>query len=184
MLASVSIICCLAYGPSLRPVIGADGRTHWPLKEASGRPCALLFISHDCPIANTFAPEIGRIERDYSGKVKFFLVYSERRLSAADAKAHAAAYKITGATILLDKDATFAADNKAKVTPQAVLYDAKGKVAYSGRIDNRFVSIGKQRTAPTTHDFRTALDAVLNHKTPKPATTEPVGCFIVWPKPS
>ena len=48
----------------------------------------LVFIAHDCPIANGYAPEIQRIAAHYGPqKIAFYLVYVEPDLSVAGAKA-------------------------------------------------------------------------------------------------
>src|SRR5258706_161747 len=65
----------------------------------------------------------------------------------------------------------------ATITPEAVVY-AGGRVAYRGRIDDRYVDLGLERPAATTHDLAEALAAVLAG-TPVPhPTTQAVGCYI------
>lgn len=162
-------------------VLGVDGRTHHPLKESHGRPLTLIFVSHDCPICNAYAPEFGRIQAAYGARVAFDLVYAEPRLTAAQAKAHATAFALDRWTLLLDHHCRFAGSLKASVTPEAFVFDGNGRLVYSGRIDDRYIALGQQRAQVTTHDLRNAVDSVLAHKTPKPAETGPVGCFIVRP---
>lgn len=80
---------------------------------------------------------------------------------------------------LIDRDRTIAGRAKASVTPEAVLVDARGEIRYRGRIDNRYVDLGKPRRVVTVHDLREALDAVLAGKpVPHPETTA-LGCHIV-----
>ena len=149
--------------------------------ESHGKPTALLFISHDCPICNAYSPEIGRLERRFGSKVKFVLVYCDLRLSPAEARSHAKEFSISNAEIRMDPQAKLSAECKATVTPQAVVFDSAGVPVYSGRIDDRYRALGQQRPAATTHDLAKALEDVLAHKKPKPAAGPPVGCFIVFP---
>lgn len=53
-----------------------------------------------------------------------------------------------------------------------------GKVLYLGRIDDWFGDLGKKRPAPTTHDLRDALHALLAGGEPAVARTVAVGCDI------
>jgi len=161
--------------------MGVDGRLHRPLTEARGRPVVFLFISHDCPVCNTYAPEIARIEARYKGRVAIAIVYSEARLSRDGARKHAREYSISNATLLLDSNSEFAAACDAHFTPQAVVFDSKGRIAYSGRIDDRYLALGRQLPTATTHDLTLALDAVLAHRPATPASGPPVGCLIILP---
>jgi len=182
MLGLFIAMTSLTSGLIASPVVAdVDGNRHRPLLEAAGKPIAIIFIAHDCPVCNTYAPEIGRIETKYGGLVKIDIVYSEPSLTAAQAKAHAKAYGIGRAVLLLDPGSNFAAYCHARVTPQAVVYDGQGRSVYSGRIDDRYYALGQQRPAPTTHDLARALDCVLAGKVPPSAAGPPVGCFILTP---
>ena len=165
-------------------VVGVDGHIHHLVDEAKGKPHVILFISHDCPICNAYAPEIGRLQAKYGKRVTIDLVYSETRITAPVAKNHAKEFALDRSSLFLDPEGVFAQYCKATVTPQAVLFDAQGKTIYSGRIDDRYVSFGKQRTIPSHYDLRDALEAVLFHKRPKTARTTAVGCYIVLPSTS
>ncbi|MDR3689879.1 MAG: hypothetical protein P4L46_10905 [Fimbriimonas sp.] len=158
---------------------GVDGRIHQPLREARGKPLVMLFLSHDCPIGNAYAPELSRIRAAYSGRVAFALAYAEPRITAAMGKAHAASFSLQGFELLLDPKGVLSTFCHATVTPEAVVFDAQGRQEYCGRIDDRYPSLGRQKPAATTHDLRDALDAILAHRSPKPALGPPVGCTIV-----
>ena len=68
----------------------------------------------------------------------------------------------------------------AATTPQVfVVRNRDQAVLYHGKIDNSFESIGHRRQVVTEHYLQKALDNVLINKAPEPATTDPVGCFIV-----
>src|ERR1700678_1339369 len=90
-------------GPgALPPVSGVDGRTHRLLADANGRPSVVIFISHDCPICNTYAPELRQIARQYAKSASVDLVYEDPHLSRALAESHAKAYGLTDANLFLD----------------------------------------------------------------------------------
>lgn len=144
-------------------------------------PCVatvLVFITHDCPISNTIAPELNRICSDYTNKnVAFLLIQVDPSLSEKDARRHAQEFSLT-APVILDRQHQLVERAQARVTPEAFVILADGTIAYRGRIDDLFADLGKRRSAATTHELRDALDAVLRHQLVKTPETKAVGCFI------
>ena len=180
MLAALTALTiALAGGPTSQAVRTLDGSWHHPLAEAKGKALALVFIAHDCPICNAYAPEIVRIAKTF-GRLgaKVELVYAEPGLTLSAARAHAKAYSYNGMSIFLDPTGALAKACGAKITPEAAVYDSSGRLTYRGRIDDLYVSFGKQRVAATSHDLRMALDATLKSKPPLHARTDAVGCYI------
>jgi hypothetical protein len=66
---------------------------------------------------------------------------------------------------------------KATVTPEAAVV-VGNRVAYRGRIDDRYVDLGLERPKATTHDLADAVSAVLAGRPIANPTTQAVGCFI------
>lgn len=138
-----------------------------------------LFTSTDCPVSNRYAPELRRLADAFSSKgVVFRLVYPS---PADDAKAiheHMAAYAYSGAfDAVRDPTQSLAKFTGATITPEAAVV-VGGRVAYRGRIDDRFVDLGRERPAPTRRDLFDALSAIVDGKPVPHATTQAVGCFI------
>ena len=168
-------------GPvALPPVTGVDGRTHRLLADANGRPSVVIFISHDCPICNTYAPELGRIARQYAKSASVDLIYEDPILSRAQAESHAKAYGLTDANLFLDPAGKLATACHATVTPEAVVFSSKGQTTYLGRIDDLFYNLGKQRNAATRHDLRAAIDATIEGEPPVKPGGPAVGCAIEY----
>jgi mono/diheme cytochrome c family protein len=113
-----------------------------------------LFLAATCPLSIRLLPEIERIKSDYAPRgVRFE----------------------TG-------DAARAKKLGARVTPQVVVTDVRGRILYRGRIDDRSPAPGIYR-APSKHDLRDALDALLSGK-PAPAfETRATGCAIALDPP-
>jgi hypothetical protein len=133
----------------------------------------------NCPNSNRFAPEVRRIATAFAPKgVLFRLVYVNPAEAATAIREHMAAFAYAGATDAI-RDSTLALAKfvGATVTPEAVVY-AGGRVVYRGRIDDRYVDLGLERPAATTHDLADALAAVLAGKPVLHPTTQAVGCFI------
>jgi hypothetical protein len=176
-----SVLSLVAGAIVLPSVMGVDGRLHRPLSEAHGKPVVFIFISHDCPVCNTYAPEIGRIEAKYGQRIDVDIVYTDPAITRKGAKEHAKEFSIDRGALFLDEKSEFAVACGARLTPEAIVFDPNGRPVYSGRIDDRYRALGQQRPAATTHDLTLALDAVLSHETPKPAAGPPVGCVIILP---
>jgi hypothetical protein len=138
----------------------------------------LFFISADCPASNGYAPELARLAKAYSEKgVLFYAVHSDPDLTAKEASTHAKEHGLTF-PILLDPDQSLARQAGATRVPTAVVLAPDGKVLYCGRIDDRYVSLGKKRAEPTRKDTQIALDEVSAGKTPTVAQTDTIGCLL------
>jgi hypothetical protein len=165
--------------PLLLNVHDVDGHALKPL-EPAGAAGVLFFVTNDCPIANSYAPEIQRICGEYGAKgISCNLVYSDLTLDAAAVRKHHAEFGYP-ATIpaVLDTGHKLADATGATITPEAVVVGKGGKVLYRGRIDNFYAALGKPRRQATEHDLRQVLDEVLAGKPVTHSQTQAVGCYI------
>jgi thiol-disulfide isomerase/thioredoxin len=159
-----------------------DGRSMAPF-QPTGKANVLLFVQTDCPVSNSYAPEIQRICKAYGAKgVSCSLAYEDVRVDAAGARKHLKDFAYSGIPATIDSTRALADRARATITPEAVVVDASGAVRYRGRIDNFYASLGKPRQHVTERDLTDALDAILAGKpVPKPET-EALGCFITRPQ--
>ena len=138
-----------------------------------------IFTSTYCPISNRYAPEVRRLATAYASRgVRFRLVYPNPVETAKGIREHMTAFGYAGVVEAL-RDQKFALVKfvGATITPEAAIV-VGGKVVYRGRIDDRYVDLGLERPAATTHDLGDALAAiVIGTPVPHP-TTQAVGCFI------
>ncbi|MEA2552003.1 MAG: hypothetical protein QOJ65_179 [Fimbriimonadaceae bacterium] len=138
--------------------------------------CA-VYLLKDCPIANTYAPELKRIVKVYSAKgVRFRLVFEDPDVSVGQARKHAREYGFY-VPVSIDKDREEARRLDVSASPTVVVTKA-GEVLYQGRIDNMYASVGRRRPKPTSHDLRSALDAVLAGRAVREKRTEAIGCRL------
>jgi hypothetical protein len=138
----------------------------------------LIFISVDCPISNRYAPEIKRLHEEFAPKgVRFRLVYPNPLDDEAAISKHLQeyAYPEIGER---DRDHALVKLGGATITPEAVVLDARQRVVYRGRIDDRVVELGRERPAATRRDLRNALTALIAGRRVDPSRTQAVGCFI------
>lgn len=138
----------------------------------------LLFVSVECPISNRYAPEIRRLYDAFASRgVQFWLVYPNPLDSPDNIRQHLHEFGYQ-ARALQDPDHELVKRTGATITPEAALYDRFGRLVYRGRVDDRHVTLGLERPAPTRLDLYEALLATLEGRSILETTTPAVGCFI------
>jgi hypothetical protein len=138
-----------------------------------------LFTSTDCPISNRYAPEVRRLASRFGPDgVVFRLIYPNPADTRVAIRDHMNAFAYAGvAQAFHDPNQTLVKFTGVTVTPEAAVY-AGGRIVYRGRIDDRYVDLGRERPAATMHDLADALTAVLSGKPVPRPVTQAVGCFI------
>jgi len=137
----------------------------------------LLFVRSDCPISNRYAPELQRLYQRYSLLgLDFRLLYPEPGLTPSAMERHRKEYGLT-IPALLDAGHKYVDRAQVRVTPEAAVF-VNGRLVYQGRIDDRFVDIGKSRSEATRHDLDEVLAAVATGKSVQRRQTKAVGCAI------
>jgi thiol-disulfide isomerase/thioredoxin len=155
-----------------------DGVARMPL-EPAGALSVLFFITNDCPISNSYAPEVQRICSEYGPrKVSCNLVYVDPDLTAADVRRHLKEFRYSGVPAILDPAHKLVSAAGATVTPEAAVISPAGQVLYRGRIDNVYASLGKRRPEATERNLRQALDEALSGKPVSTPATKAIGCYI------
>jgi len=159
-------------------LLGAGPESGAGLTHGRTTAVVLYFVGQDCPISNAMMPEANRIVEKYAPLgVVFYFVYPENDLTDAEAARHAKDFGMR-APVTVDRERRLVAKAGVKVTPEAAVFDAAGRVVYHGRINDLYAGLEKRREAAGTHDLRDALDAVVAGRLPPVATTPAVGCFI------
>jgi AhpC/TSA family len=184
-----AFLACLLVGtgharPKRAAAYGYDlhGKPVSQLATSRAQAVVLFFIASDCPISNRYAPEIDRLEKEFAGRpVKFWLVYPNATETPEGVIHHQTAYSLAGATLVRPSQ-WFVAQTQATITPEAAVLVSSGtgwRTVYAGRIDDRYVDIGRERPRATRHDLEDAVEAVLAHQPVIPPGGPPVGCGIV-----
>ena len=145
---------------------------------SSALSTVLIFVSTDCPVSNRYAPEIKRLYDEFTPKgVRFRLVYPNRLDTPESIEAHIRTYAYPPVAER-DPEHRLVKASGATITPEAAVFDKRDRLVYLGRIDDRFVELGRDRPVAGQRDLRNALTALLAGKAVKPARTQAVGCFI------
>ena len=148
-----------------------------------GKPLLVMFISRHCPYVIHVAKEIARIGQDYAGRVSMVAVaandvegYPEDAPTSMQAMAREFGFVFP---ILYDESQEVAKAYAAACTPDFFLFDAEGKLAYRGQLDD---ARPRNDRPVTGKDLRAALDAVLSGQAPTTEQFPSLGCNIKWRK--
>lgn len=156
-------------------LLDLEGRAVDPLD--AGAMTVLVFDRIDCPISNRYAPEIRRLHERFAPRgVRFRLVYPGRDVRPTLIRRHLRefGYPIDA---LRDPDFALVDLTGARVTPEAAVFRGRTLV-YRGRIDDRYVSLGRMRPAPRRRDLEEALEALVAGRPVPPPGGPAVGCLI------
>lgn len=161
--------------------VDLDGRLHEFAASADCRGVAVVFLATQCPISNGSLPELARLAANYKHRgVEFYGVISDPAVSRADAVRHRDEYRISF-PVLFDASANLRRKLKPTHTPQALVLAPSGELLYSGRIDDRYPSVGRKRDAASSHELDDALKAVVSGRKIAVPRTQPVGCVLEEP---
>jgi mono/diheme cytochrome c family protein/peroxiredoxin len=155
-----------------------DGKDWTPLSVVGVKAHVLFFITTDCPISNSYVPEINAMTKDFAdAPVRFFAIQVDPELKPDAARKHAKEFGL-GVPVLLDSKHDLVAATGVTHTPEVALILRDGTIAYRGRIDDRYPSLGKKRQVASQKDLRDAITAIVAGEKVQVARTEAVGCSI------
>jgi peroxiredoxin len=151
----------------------ADGASHSLASLKGKNGTVVIFIATKCPVSNAYNDRMEKVFEDYKAKgINVIGINANNTEPAAEVKSHAAE-KGLKFTILKDDGNKIADRLGATRTPEVYLLDAKGKLAYHGRIDN-----SQKAEGITSNDLREALDAVIAGKAVTKTDGAAFGCSI------
>jgi len=154
---------------------GVDGRRVSLAAPPKGAT-VLVFYSPECPISNSYSPTLAILVDSFAAKpVKWVGVCVDPDLSDAEVETHARDFGLKLA-VARDRHGSFARKIGAKMTPEAFLIDARGRIRYHGRIDDQFVARRVRNAAPSGSELKDAITAVLAGNEVKEPYVAAVGC--------
>ena len=182
MLTAVALAALLAGQQAEKPIVPISLTTvegkQVTVPDPNAKATVLVFLLTDCPIANRYAPELKRIEKDYAEKdVKFLRVYVYAEATIESIKLHTKQFDYKWPAIH-DFDHKLVKAVDARVTPEVAVLTPDGKLQYKGRIDDWYIEHGRLRELDYRKDLRIALDELLNGEQVSVPRTPAIGCFI------
>jgi peroxiredoxin len=143
-------------------------------------PVAVVFTCNHCPYALAWHDRIADVARDYAGRgVRILAInsndaerYPRDSYEAMQERVRTEDWPLP---YLHDESQEVAHSYDARVTPDAFVIDAEGKLRYHGAPDSDYADPSQNGAW-----LRAALDAILEGRDPDPAETQPQGCTIKW----
>jgi thiol-disulfide isomerase/thioredoxin len=169
---------------------GIDGKMYSLNSFSTAKVLVVIFSANHCPTAQAYEDRIIAITKDYQAKGVKVVMISSNNTEALNLSE--LGYTDLGDTfeemIIRAKDKKFnfpylydGNDQKTALaygpvaTPHAFVFDSSRKLKYEGRIDAH-----EKPGTGQGEDLRNAIDAVLEGKTPNPASTKVFGCSMKW----
>lgn len=138
-----------------------------------------IFLLDDCKICRDYGHELSDLYDQYhSAEIEFIGVFPNFSSKKESIEKFKDDFDIEF-ELKTDYFKKLSKKFDAKILPEVFVYDnVLGKVIYSGRIDDRYVSIGQRKRVIKTFDLRTVLNNIMSKKDILNTRTEPIGCFI------
>ncbi len=164
--------------------VDLDGHVHQLGYEQGVQAVALVFLGTECPVSRRFAPRLNELAKEAAQRgVGFFGVISDAAVAPAAAREFQHELQLAF-PVLYDAAGDLAERLAHERVPEAFVLDAAGRLAYRGRIDDRFAEPGKLRPRIDSHDLLAALEAVAKGAAVVSARTPAIGCvFESWTQP-
>jgi hypothetical protein len=153
-----------------------QGVEHRPLEPVGKLASVLIFYWQDCPVSNSYAPELNRLCAGHTN-LAWYIVQVDPELSRRQATDHARKFDLHP-PVLLDPQHYLVKQLQATVTPEVVVVGKEGQLLYRGRIDDGWAALGKKRATVSQHDLQDALDAIVAGRPVKNRETKAIGCLI------
>ncbi|MGB3542966.1 redoxin family protein [Rubrivirga sp.] len=167
-------------------LVDTNGEEH-ALEDYAGQTVVLEWLNYDCPFVGKHYGggnmQALQEQAREDGVVWLSIVSSapgEQGYFEADAMNERTALEGgLQAAVLLDPAGDVGRAYDARTTPQMIVIDADGKVAYNGAIDDKPTS--DQADLEGATDYVTpAIAAAMNGVMSDPATTQPYGCSVKY----
>lgn len=209
-LATMLVVGCATFTPGCAPRAGSetthanpaptapdpfdvvDGRHVAPLDGAAGSLVAIVFVSHECPIANAMAPDLQALAVYAAANgVALHLVHPSPWATRDELLRHSREFGFVSTagpnvSVLADPSQSLVGRCGATVTPEGALFRLDGKgggqLLYLGRVNDLYAGIGRRRPSISSHDLGNAIDAAIAGRAIPQPFPKAVGCFIESPR--
>ena len=165
---------------SLPDVCAADSLVS--LEQFIGQPLLVMFICNHCPFVLHVMPQLALLANNFTTKGFAVIAISSNDADTypQDGPEHMADFAKQngfGFAYCYDQSQQVARAYDAACTPDFFVYDQQHKLRYRGQMDS---SRPGNHQAISGLDLATAMQAVLDGKTPEPDQQPSVGCSIKW----
>lgn len=158
----------------------SQGNIHTLQPRSSEQARVYVFLTTECPISASYLPVLNELTTLWDGdrsKVSLYGIWADATTTPTEVAAQREHYGMKF-PILLDRDHSIAKALKPTRVPEAFVLDANGRIAYRGRIDDRYREVGRARPAATKHDLAKAVSSLLASEPIAEPRTDAVGCLF------
>jgi peroxiredoxin len=164
----------------------AKGKTH-SLSQYKGQTVVLEWFNPECPFVKKHygSGNMQKLQEEYTGKGIVWLTIdssapgTQGNLSPEQAEKITTAWKTRQTALLLDTEGKAGRAYGAKNTPNMVIINPEGKIAYEGAIDSK--ATPNPADIPTSTNYvKAALDESLTGKPVSNPKTKPYGCSVKY----
>src|SRR5437867_7467260 len=189
-LIATAVVCSVvpavgSAAPDVAPT-AAKGKTH-SLSEYKGKYVVLEWFNPECPFVKKHygSDNMQKLQEQYTSKGVVWLTIdsnapgTEGSITPEQAQKITASWKTHQTALLLDPDGKAGRAYGAKNTPNMVIINPEGKVAYEGAIDSK-ASPNPADIPSSTNYVKAALDQSLAGKPITTPQTKPYGCSVKY----
>ncbi len=164
----------------------AKGKAH-SLSQYKGKHVVLEWFNPECPFVKKHygSGNMQKLQQEYTGKGVVWLTIdsnapgTEGNITPDQAQKIAASWKTHQTALLLDPEGKAGRAYGAKNTPNMVVINPDGKIAYEGAIDSK-ATPNPADIPNSTNYVKVALDESLAGKPVTTSTTKPYGCSVKY----
>src|ERR1043166_234595 len=164
----------------------AKGQTH-SLGEYKGKYVVLEWFNPECPFVKKHygSGNMQKLQDEYTGKGVVWLTIdsnapgTQGNVTAEEAQKITSSWKTHQTALLLDPEGKAGRAYGAKNTPDMVIIDPEGKIAYEGAIDSK-ATPNPADIPSSTNYVKAALDESLAGKPVTRPQTKPYGCSVKY----
>lgn len=163
----------------------AKGATH-SLSQYKGKYVVLEWFNPECPfVKKHYGGNMQKLQDEYTTKGIVWLTIdsnapgSQGNLTPEEAEKIMTAWKTHQTALLLDPEGKAGRAYGAKNTPDMVIINPEGKIAYEGAIDSK-ATPNPADIPSSTNYVKAALDESLAGKPVTTPHTKPYGCHVTY----
>lgn len=164
----------------------AKGQTH-SLSQYKGKYVVLEWFNPECPFVKKHygGGNMQKLQDEYTGRGVVWLTIdsnapgTEGNITPEQAQKITASWKTHQTALLLDSEGKAGRAYGAKNTPDMVIINPEGKIAYQGAIDSK-ASPNPADIPSSTNYVKAALDESLAGKPVTTPQTKPYGCSVKY----
>src|SRR5207248_3548893 len=164
----------------------ANGKTQ-SLSQYKGKYVVLEWFNPECPFVKKHygSDNMQKLQDEYTGRGVVWLTIdsnapgTQGSLTPEEAEKITTAWKTHQTALLLDPEGKAARAYGAKNTPDMVIINPEGKIAYEGAIDSK-ATPNPADIPSSTNYVKAALDESLAGKPVTTRQTKPYGCHVTY----